>query len=570
MAQYTYTLGAAGERLRVEELDRTVEYEYDDVYRLISETVTDESSTTVTSYTYDKNSNRLTKTVGEEVTEYSYNELNQLISETGIEYSYDLNGNLIEKKALAETTTYTYNKRNRLIRVTAQNGADVNVEEYLYDYAGNRTTKIQEFKTTYYLVDTNGALSQVLAEYDENGTLITSYTRADQLISQERDGVKSYYLYDGFDSVRMLVDEEGKVTDTYTYDAFGNLISSTGNTVNDFLYRGEQFDSFTGLYYLRARYMNPSTGTFITMDEYAGSIFESVSLHKYLYANANPVMYSDPSGYLTVGELVTTMAIQGIVSSIITAEIQLIHFFATAAPNQAFDWGSFWIAVIMGGLLGAGFGAAGAYAMAVKSVAIMTTLGFSSLAFAAVSAIEAISYGQQNEGELAATYWFLTAIGLVSAASSFNQAFKFQTANSTAKTTTDNSISNTNIADSPEQSSGTNANKNIKNPYGRNGGPAHQETISNIKPSKTGGVIKTEVKYSTPNGQKTCRYADAVEFVNGEIVKIYQVGRVTKSGLPVSRESVAIADIMNSPDYNGCPIEFIPYNSDIGSIIYMP
>ncbi len=127
--------------------------------------------------------------------------------------------------------------------------------------------------------------------------MITSYTRADQLISQERDGVTSYYLYDGFDSVRMLADDEGAITDTYTYDAFGNLISSTGETVNDFLYRGEQFDSFTGLYYLRARYMNPSTGTFITMDEYAGSIFEPVSLHKYLYANANPVTYSDPSGY---------------------------------------------------------------------------------------------------------------------------------------------------------------------------------------------------------------------------------------------------------------------------------
>ncbi len=108
----------------------------------------------------------------------------------------------------------------------------------------------------------------MLAEYDENGTLITSYTRADQLISQERDGVKSYYLYDGFDSVRMLANDECEITDSYTYDAFGNLLSSTGETENSFLYRGEQFDSFTGLYYLRARYMNPSTGTFITMDEY--------------------------------------------------------------------------------------------------------------------------------------------------------------------------------------------------------------------------------------------------------------------------------------------------------------
>ena len=71
-----------------------------------------------------------------------------------------------------------------------------------------------------------------------------------------------------------LTDEGGSVTVTYTFDAFGNLTSSTGDTENSYLYRSEQYDSFTGLYYLRARYMNPATGTFITMDEYAGSVFE--------------------------------------------------------------------------------------------------------------------------------------------------------------------------------------------------------------------------------------------------------------------------------------------------------
>ena len=71
-----------------------------------------------------------------------------------------------------------------------------------------------------------------------------------------------------------LTDEGGSVTDTYTFDAFGNLTNSTGDTENSYLYRGGQYDSFTGLYYLRARYMNSATGTFITMDEYAGSVFE--------------------------------------------------------------------------------------------------------------------------------------------------------------------------------------------------------------------------------------------------------------------------------------------------------
>lgn len=332
VVEYTYTLGAAGERLKVEETGRTVEYEYDEAYRLTKETVTDGSGTTVTEYTYDKNSNRLTKTVDGTVTSYSYNELNQLVSETGITYKYDLNGNLVKKTDGSQTTAYTYNAQNRLIRVTVQSGQQVNVEEYRYDYAGNRIAKVTELGTINYLVDTNGTLSQVLAEYDENGSLTTYYTRGSELISQERNGVKSYYLYDGFDSVRMLTDGEGVVTDTYTFDAFGNLTDSTGDTENSYLYRGEQFDSFTGLYYLRARYMNPSTGTFITMDEYAGSVFEPVSLHKYLYANANPVTFSDPSGYTSLSEMNVVSSIISKLHSLLVPNfsnvMKAINFFA--------------------------------------------------------------------------------------------------------------------------------------------------------------------------------------------------------------------------------------------------
>jgi RHS repeat-associated protein len=108
--------------------------------------------------------------------------------------------------------------------------------------------------------------------------------------------------------VSFLTNASGHVTDSYDYDAFGNTTSRTGETENNYLYCGEQFDSTTGLYYLRARYMNPSTGTFISMDAYRGSVYDPVSLHKYLYANANPVMYSDPSGYMSAFEMATANA----------------------------------------------------------------------------------------------------------------------------------------------------------------------------------------------------------------------------------------------------------------------
>jgi RHS repeat-associated protein len=116
-------------------------------------------------------------------------------------------------------------------------------------------------------------------------------------------------MYDGHGSVRGLIDAEGKLTDTYNYDAFGVMLERTGETENSYLYCGEQQDDTTGLYYLRARYMNPATGTFTSMDTYGGSVFDPTSLHKYLYANANPVSYTDPSGYFSLPELTVSMTI---------------------------------------------------------------------------------------------------------------------------------------------------------------------------------------------------------------------------------------------------------------------
>ena len=77
----------------------------------------------------------------------------------------------------------------------------------------------------------------------------------------------SFYGYDGMGSARLLTDSTGTVTDTFDYDAWGNAVNTTGTTPNLYLYRGEQYDSDLGLYYLRARYFNPLTGRFLTKDE---------------------------------------------------------------------------------------------------------------------------------------------------------------------------------------------------------------------------------------------------------------------------------------------------------------
>ena len=65
---------------------------------------------------------------------------------------------------------------------------------------------------------------------------------------------------------------------------------------NNYLYRGEQYDSDLGLYYLRARYYNLATGLFVSRDPLDGIAFMPITLRKYLYAGSDPVNYVDPSG----------------------------------------------------------------------------------------------------------------------------------------------------------------------------------------------------------------------------------------------------------------------------------
>lgn len=106
----------------------------------------------------------------------------------------------------------------------------------------------------------------------------------------------SFYGYDGFGSVRQLTDSAGTVTDTYSYDAWGNSFGSTGSTPNLYLYRGEQYDPDLTLYYLRARYFNPLSGRFLSRDPEAGQIKVPATLHKYLYGAGDPVNRIDPGG----------------------------------------------------------------------------------------------------------------------------------------------------------------------------------------------------------------------------------------------------------------------------------
>ena len=88
------------------------------------------------------------------------------------------------------------------------------------------------------------------------------------------------------------------VFNRYRYDAFGKIVEKIEYVLNSFYYSGYQYDSETGLYYLRSRYYNPETARFITEDSFTGFYTDPLSLNKYTYCHNNPISYHDPDGFV--------------------------------------------------------------------------------------------------------------------------------------------------------------------------------------------------------------------------------------------------------------------------------
>jgi RHS repeat-associated protein len=297
--------------------DRTLTYTYDELYRLASELIANDPHGVNgnATHSYDPVGNRLNRSssIAPVLSQSSTYDPNDRLTSDG----YDNNGNT----TAAGGNNYGYDFENHL--TSLNNGA----VSYVYDGDGNRVAKTVGGVTTRYLVDTNNptGYAQVVDEL-QSGAVVKSFTYGHDLISQRIVGdTLSFYQYDGHGSVRLLTNASGAITDAYDYDAFGNLIYRSGTTPNDYLYAGEQLDANLGFYYLRARYMNPSNGRFWTMDSFEGHFTDPLSLHKYLYADGNPIDRIDPSGQeATIGELVADLSLGEVIAAMALTLLTLV------------------------------------------------------------------------------------------------------------------------------------------------------------------------------------------------------------------------------------------------------
>ena len=307
----------------------------------LSATVGDVSSTLV--YTYDAAGNITSVTDGENVTRYCYDNMGQLIREDNpysqktCVYAYDSCGNILSRTEYgytdAETpaggtvAVYEYNNAAWGDQLTSWNG-----ENITYDAIGNPLLYRGRSLTW-----TQGRrLAGITAEglnvtytYDESGTRIGKtvngvstqyYINGSQILAQKRGEDILYFLYDetgsavGFkynnnlyiyrknlqgDILAVLNGQTGAVEASYTYDAWGKVISSTGAlaNLNPFRYRGYYYDDETGFYYVSSRYYDPEIGRWINADNViAGVGGDLKGYNLFAYCFNNPVNMDDQAG----------------------------------------------------------------------------------------------------------------------------------------------------------------------------------------------------------------------------------------------------------------------------------
>ena len=319
----------------------------DDIYtssQIKEHKVTVGGTTTTYSYTYDQKGNIRTISDGSSTVTYTYDSQSQLLSEknetAGLDQSWEYNasGNITKRTEGSETIDYTYKESGWKDLLEDYNGMTI-----VYDDVGNPTTygewsmewvhgrqlasmkKADGEKWTYtYGADGlrtsrshthNGTTTTW--EYVYNGSQLTQMKKGSDTLHFTYDATGTpttvthktatgettyYYVTNLQGDVVKIIDSTGTTVATYTYDAWGNPISTANTTpstlesLNPLRYRGYVYDAETGFYYLQSRYYNPQIGRFLNADSFASTGQGFVGHNMFAYCGNNPVTHDDDGG----------------------------------------------------------------------------------------------------------------------------------------------------------------------------------------------------------------------------------------------------------------------------------
>ena len=309
---------------------------------------------------------------------YSYNNSGNILSRT--EYDYD--GSNTRNP---ETVNYSYTDSTWGDLLTAYDGQAIT-----YDGIGNPLSYrgwTMSWQGGRQLASMTGVGSSLSFDYGESGlrlsktctvddsSTVHTYTWNGSLLSSDICGNTAlYFHYDangspmGFTLVNSegsteyfyvknlqgdilkVIDAAGTVHASYTYDAWGNILSSSGTlaSINPLRYRGYYYDAETGLYYVSTRYYDPEICRFINPDnvDLLGANGDFASLNLFVYCGNNPITRADDGGEFW------TIVGGALLGGAISAGFEIVSQIRDGATFGTLDWSSVAIEAASGALIG--------------------------------------------------------------------------------------------------------------------------------------------------------------------------------------------------------------------------
>jgi len=322
--------GALTQDAQHQPYDEQTTYTYDASDRLTDTAIADIPATgaavpvRATHYAIDGVGNRINETIRNAAgavisnSTLSYNEREQLYSRDDatthlhVDITYDADGNTATESDSTGTLKFGWDGHDRLLAL----GQSLTSPNLTFEYQSDdlRIAKHQSGAQTRYQYDGQS----LLAETNSIGNpLVRYHYSATELLSRsETSGTAAerQYLNDALNTP-IATTKQGAVDSRTKYDAWGEITSQQGiggavttpstdgtfaelpSTDNqDIGFTGYVKDGETGFYYAKARYYDPRIARFASEDPEEGKAMQPPSLHRYLYAYANPTRFSDRTG----------------------------------------------------------------------------------------------------------------------------------------------------------------------------------------------------------------------------------------------------------------------------------
>ena len=254
----------------------------------------------------------------QEETLYTYGDAewgDLLTAYDGEEITYDGIGNPLSYRG------WTMNWQGGRQLASMTKGSDT--LSFVYNESGLRTSKTVNGVTHSYVWQG----SKLAADITDAYALYFHYDSSGEVIGFTRtaNGADTEYFYvkNLQGDILKVITATGTEAATYTYDAWGKLLTSTGDMAeaNPLRYRGYFYDTETGLYYLQSRYYDPEVSRFINPDVFATSDIDGVlAANMFAYCENNPIRNTDSTGAIGVDTLISVgiRAATGAVTSLIS------------------------------------------------------------------------------------------------------------------------------------------------------------------------------------------------------------------------------------------------------------